>query len=256
MQTTLRTLAGCALRYGFLALASTALAGPALAQKPGGTVTVGLELDIPGFDPLKVGVFDTAAESAAALIFDTLTTLDDDGNAQPKLAVSWSPSEDRRTWTFKLRPGVTFQDGTPFNAQAVAWNYARQKDPKNNCRCAFYIQAIERVEATDDLTVAFHLRNPSALFPAAALLALVEQRRAVPCGDRGEGRRLQPQSGRHRSVRREVLDRRGPDGVGAQSELLEQGPSAPRPRGAAAAAGCAVALRKPARGRDRSGLGG
>lgn len=163
--TMLRTLAGRAQRYGLLALASTALAGPALAQKQGGTVTVGLELDIPGFDPLKVGVFDTAAESAAALIFDTLTTLDDAGNAQPKLAASWSPSADFRTWTFKLRPGVTFQDGTPFNAQAVAWNYARQKDPKNNCRCAFYIQAIERVEATDDLTVTFHLRDPAAQFP-------------------------------------------------------------------------------------------
>ena len=53
--------------------------GPANAQKQGGSITVGLELDIPGFDPLKVGVFDTSAETAAAAIFDTLTTLDDKG---------------------------------------------------------------------------------------------------------------------------------------------------------------------------------
>ena len=39
---------------------------PASAQKQGGSITVGLELDIPGFDPLKVGVFDTSAETAAA----------------------------------------------------------------------------------------------------------------------------------------------------------------------------------------------
>src|SRR5437762_7789257 len=49
-------------------------AGAAQAQKPGGSITVGLELDIPGFDPLKVGVFDTAALTAAAALFDTLTT--------------------------------------------------------------------------------------------------------------------------------------------------------------------------------------
>src|SRR5258705_7254104 len=60
--------------------------GPASAQKPGGSITVGLELDIPGFDPLKVGVFDTAAQMAAVTIFDTLTTLDGKGEPQPKLA--------------------------------------------------------------------------------------------------------------------------------------------------------------------------
>ena len=62
-------------------------AAPASAQKQGGSITVGLEVDILGFDPLKVGVFDTAAETAAAAIFDTLTTLDDKGEAQPKLLV-------------------------------------------------------------------------------------------------------------------------------------------------------------------------
>ena len=62
-------------------------AGPASAQKQGGSITVGLELDIPGFDPLKVGVFDTSAETAAAAIFDTLVYLDDKGAPQPKLAL-------------------------------------------------------------------------------------------------------------------------------------------------------------------------
>ncbi|HMH60283.1 MAG TPA: ABC transporter substrate-binding protein, partial [Bradyrhizobium sp.] len=80
-------------------------ATPAGAQKQGGSITVGLELDISGFDPLKVGVFDTASYTAAASIFDTLTYLDDKGVAQPKLALSWDHSEDFKTWTFKLRPG-------------------------------------------------------------------------------------------------------------------------------------------------------
>src|SRR3954451_12225838 len=126
---------------------------PASAQKPGGSITVGLELDIPGFDPLKVGVFDTAALTAAAALFETLTYLDDKGVAQPKLALSWTHSEDFKTWTFKLRPGVKFTDGTPFNAQAAKENFDRQKDPANKCRCAFYISYIRDVQAPDELSV-------------------------------------------------------------------------------------------------------
>src|SRR6202790_4193231 len=77
-------------------------AGAAHAQKQGGSITVGLELDIPGFDPLKVGVYDTAALTASSAIFETLTYLDANGKAQPRLALSWEPSEDFKIWTFKL----------------------------------------------------------------------------------------------------------------------------------------------------------
>jgi peptide/nickel transport system substrate-binding protein len=142
------------------------LAGPASAQKQGGSITVGLELDIPGFDPLKVGVFDTAAETAAAAIFDTLTYLDDKGEPQPKLALSWTHSDDYKTWTFKLRPGVKFHDGTPFNAQAVKENFDRQKDPANNCRCAFYISGTHDLQAPDELTLVYNLNDPSVNHPA------------------------------------------------------------------------------------------
>ncbi|MBO0711924.1 MAG: hypothetical protein J2P47_11670 [Acetobacteraceae bacterium] len=159
-----------AIRLAAALVAVWLWAAPAIAETPARTLTVGLETDIPGFDPLKVGVFDTAALSAAALIFDTLTTRDETGVAEPRLAQSWSASPDLKTWTFKLRPGIRFQDGTPLNAQAVAWNYARQKDPANHCRCAFYIQGINSVQAADDLTVVFHLRDPSAELPI--LLAL------------------------------------------------------------------------------------
>src|SRR6185295_3384154 len=139
---------------------------PANAQKPGGSITFGLELDIPGFDPLKVGVFDTAAGTAAAAIFDTLTSLDDKGVVQPKLALSWSHSEDFKTWTFKLRPGVKFHDGAPFNAEAVKANFDRQKDPANKCRCAFYISGTKDVQAPDELTLVFNLNDPSVNLPA------------------------------------------------------------------------------------------
>jgi peptide/nickel transport system substrate-binding protein len=141
-------------------------AGAANAQKQGGSITVGLELDIPGFDPLKVGAFDTSAETAAAAIFDTLTTLDDKGEPQPKLALSWTHSDDYKTWTFKLRPGVKFHDGTRFNAEAVKANFDRQKDPANKCRCAFYIAYVHDVQAPDELTVVYNLNDPAVNQPA------------------------------------------------------------------------------------------
>lgn len=53
MKSTMKVLA-------LAASAAVLAAGPAFAQKKGGTMTVGLELDIPGFDPLKVGVYDTS----------------------------------------------------------------------------------------------------------------------------------------------------------------------------------------------------
>ena len=161
--------------FGWIALVAlaAALALPAAAQTRGGTATLGVEQDIAGFDPLVVGVYDTGAEAIAALVFETLTRLDDNGKPIPSLALSWSPSADFKDWTFKLRPGVKFQDGSPFNAQAVAYNFERQADPNNHCRCAIYISGIARVEAVDDLTVVFHLKDPSPNFPAIRAPAAV-----------------------------------------------------------------------------------
>ena len=156
---------------------SAAWAAPAAAQKAGGSITVGLELDIPGFDPLKVGVYDTAALTASSAIFETLTYLDANGKAQPRLALSWEPSEDFKMWTFKLRPGVKFHDGTPFNAAAYKANFDRQKDPANKCRCAFYIAGIISVEAPDELTVVYNLKDPAVNFPA--LVSYANQNAAV-----------------------------------------------------------------------------
>ena len=154
-----------AARAALPALVLILLPGIAHAQKQGGSITVGLELDIAGFDPLKVGVFDTAANMAAALIFDTLTSLDDNGEAQPKLALSWTHADDYKRWTFKLRPGVTFHDGTPFDADALKFNFDRQKDPNNKCRCAFYIANVKALEAVDATTAVFHLTDPMVNYP-------------------------------------------------------------------------------------------
>ena len=182
-----RALARIFLVAGF---AAALFAAPACAQKQGGSITVGQELDIPGFDPLKVGVYDTSTNTAAAAIFDTLVTLDDKGQPQPKLALSWTHSEDYKTWTFKLRPGVKFHDGTPFNAQAVKENFDRQKDPANKCRCAFYIAYINNVQAPDELTVVYNLNDPTVNLPAADDDPELEQRRPFADGLEDQGRRL------------------------------------------------------------------
>ncbi len=155
-----------ASRIALAMLLAAGIALPAGAQTRGGSVTLGVEQDIAGFDPLTVGVFDTGQEATAALIFETLTRLGDDGKPVPGLALSWEHSADFKTWTYKLRPGVTFQDGAPFNAPAVAFNVQRMLDPNAHCRCLFYISFIDHVEAADDLTAVFHLKYPQPNLPA------------------------------------------------------------------------------------------
>jgi 4-phytase/acid phosphatase/peptide/nickel transport system substrate-binding protein len=154
----------CGVLIGLLWAISSA--GAANAQNRGGVVTAGVEQDIAGFDPLVVGVYDTGQTATAALLFDTLTRIDDEGKVQPRLALSWSSTPNFKKWTFKLRPGVKFHDGTPFNAQAVVFNYERMLDPQNHCRCAFYLNAISNLNAPDDLTVVYHLRYPVVQLPA------------------------------------------------------------------------------------------
>jgi peptide/nickel transport system substrate-binding protein len=142
---------------------------PAGAETRGGTVNFGVGADIAGFDPITVGAYDPATASASALIFNTLTRLDDNGKPASELALSWTASADFTTWTFKLRPDVKFQDGSPFNAAAVAFNFARMRNPDNHCRCAAYLTAIKTIEAADDLTVVYHLNAPQPNW--AALIA-------------------------------------------------------------------------------------
>ncbi len=90
---------------------------------------------------------------------------------EPALAESWEVSEDGLVYTFRLRPGVTFHDGTPFDAEAVAVNVRRQLDPadplhSDQMTYAELVYAdVETVEATGDLEVAFTLSRPTILLP-------------------------------------------------------------------------------------------
>lgn len=102
---------------------------------------------------------------ALQLVYDTVTTLDAEGNAAPGLAVAWRPDGDR-DWIFELRPGVTFSNGEPFDATALvesARHLASHEGRGETLGSTLYqIDAAERI---DDLTVRVKLNEPDPLLP-------------------------------------------------------------------------------------------
>ena len=130
----------------------------------GGTLTVGVESDFEGFDPVKAGVYSNSTVTAASLFYETLMRLDDKGNLIPALALSMTANEDGSIWVAKLRPGVKFHDGTPFTSQSVADHFNRLLDPNNRFAGRAYL-AIEKVETPDELTAVFKMRGPNAALP-------------------------------------------------------------------------------------------
>jgi peptide/nickel transport system substrate-binding protein len=91
---------------------------------------------------------------------------------EPALAESWTTSDDGLSYVFKLRSGVTFHDGTPFDAKAVETNFVRQLDENNPLHdpgmvyAGVILQDVTKVEATGDLEVTLTLGRPIKLVPA------------------------------------------------------------------------------------------
>jgi peptide/nickel transport system substrate-binding protein len=101
-----------------------------------------------------------------ANLFDPLVYLRTNGEFAAGLAESWAMSADGLVWTFKLKRGVTFHDGTPFNAEAVKFSFDRMVDPETKSRQAgvalrgFY----DRTDVADANTVRIVLKKPKASF--------------------------------------------------------------------------------------------
>ena len=114
------------------ALAAIPLAAPvgALAQNRRDAVVLAMTLEPPGLDP-TAGAASAIAEIVQYNIFETLTKINPDGSVSPLLAESWEVSPDLKTYTFKLRKGVKFQNGEPFNAAAVKFSYDRAGGEKS-----------------------------------------------------------------------------------------------------------------------------
>lgn len=96
-------------------------------------------------------------------IFEKLVKWNDPSLSEivPDLAESWTASEDGLTWTFKLRQGVMFSDGTPFNAEAVKFNLDRMVDPDLGSPNRSQLSAISEVNVVDEFTVEIKTEAPS-----------------------------------------------------------------------------------------------
>jgi peptide/nickel transport system substrate-binding protein len=103
-------------------VASLLLIPAAWAQqpKPGGTLRVAYEADLTGRDPPFS--FGFQAWYVAGSLFDSPVTIDAELHVLPDLAASWEILEDGKLSVFHLHQGVTFHDGTDFDAEAVRWN--------------------------------------------------------------------------------------------------------------------------------------
>ncbi|MEO9778883.1 MAG: ABC transporter substrate-binding protein [Sedimentitalea sp.] len=142
------------------AMALAASLGAAQAQT---NLTVALQLEPPHLDPTSAaaGAIDSVVYSN---IFEGLTRFMGDGSIVPGLAESWEISDDGLVYTFRLRDGVTFHDGTTMDAEDVKFSLdrARAEDSANAQKALF--TAISEVEVVDPLTVKITLSEPNGLF--------------------------------------------------------------------------------------------
>lgn len=142
-------------------LAVTTWAVPAFAAKD--TIVLGVVLEPPHLDP-TAGAAAAIDEIVYANVFEGLTRINRNGEVLPALAESWDISDDGKTYTFKLHSGVTFHDGTTFDADDVKFSLDRARaDDSTNAQKGLF-KAIESVEVVDPLTVRVTLSGPSGNF--------------------------------------------------------------------------------------------
>jgi peptide/nickel transport system substrate-binding protein len=107
-----------------------AVSQSALAQGKKNSIVLGMALEPPGLDP-TAGAAAAIAEIVQYNVLETLTKINSDGKVTPLLAESWEVSPDLKTYTFKLRKGVKFQNGEPFTAQNVKFSFERAGSDKS-----------------------------------------------------------------------------------------------------------------------------
>jgi len=143
-----------------------------VAAQPAGTLVVGLVAEPVNLDPAQVT--DLNSNRVGRRIVETLVTFPDESTqVVPGLAESWAISKDGLKYTFKLRKGVSFHDGTPLNAEAVKFSIERQIIPEHPFNklgkypfANYFFGNVKAVEAVDPQTVEFILKEPRASFLA------------------------------------------------------------------------------------------
>lgn len=134
---------------------------------PGGTLRIGLEAETDGLNP-GVNRFAVSALMMGNAVFDTLAATGEDGNPVPFLAESFETPDDGATWIMKLRPGITFHDGTPLDSAAIVRNFeAQTADLLIQLAVLPFLDPETPIEVIDDLTVQYNLAVPAARFASA-----------------------------------------------------------------------------------------
>ncbi|MGH2403966.1 MAG: glutathione ABC transporter substrate-binding protein [bacterium] len=149
MQRLLVFLASTALTGVLIVSAAAAPAAPAPTR--GGTMIIGHGTDAVILD--SATATDAPTFTILEHIVETLFTLTAEGKVRPGLALSQSVSSDGKTWTFRLRTGVRFHDGTPFDAEAAKFNLDRVLDQATRSNWRFLISRITSVSVVDPSTI-------------------------------------------------------------------------------------------------------
>jgi peptide/nickel transport system substrate-binding protein len=135
--------------------------GAALAQDS--HISIGMVLEPPNLDPTG-GAAAAIDEVVYANVFEGLTRFGPDGSVRPGLAAAWDISDDGTVYTFTLRDGVTFHDGTAMTAEDVVFSLDRARaEGSTNAQPALFANIVS-VEALDDTTVAVTLDGPDGAF--------------------------------------------------------------------------------------------
>ena len=145
---------------------ATGASGATGAVVPGGTLKTGIIAPASGLDPLVVN--DEGGLAVLGQSGEYLAWSNDQLELEPRIAESWTPNGDGSVWTFSIRQGVTFQDGTPLTADDVVATMELHTDPKNksNALSAFTgVLSPGGAKAVDAATVEFTLDAANGNFP-------------------------------------------------------------------------------------------
>src|SRR4051794_9671696 len=136
----------------------------AIAAEPkrGGTLVAAFSADPAGFDPVRgpSGMSHVVIEQ----VYSTLMALDPDAKPYPELAESYEMAPDGLSYTFKLRPGVTFHNGDPLTAEDVKFSFDRLRAKDSGYSYGAQVETIASVDVLDPLTVQFKLAKPTGPF--------------------------------------------------------------------------------------------
>jgi peptide/nickel transport system substrate-binding protein len=133
------------------------------APRRGGTLRISVDQAASVIHPLLTRV--NPEYLVTELLYSNLTRLSPDMTAEPDLAESWSANVELTEWTFRLRAGVRFHDGSPCTAKDVAATYTAILDPKTASPARTNVGPIAEVIALDDRTAIFKLNAPFADLP-------------------------------------------------------------------------------------------